>query len=154
MFNQFNAAAMNGYNPQAALAMQQYANRMNLYGQQPQQTGGLQFVNGRESVDAFPMGPNDKVLLMDSTRARFYIKETDAAGMARVSAYDFTEANDAPAQPDYVTRQEFDQLRSDYESLIQSIQASNQATSDPGGDKRGNARNDRGQGAGESPADA
>lgn len=83
---------------------------------QPQ--SDLQFVNGRESVDVYPMAPNSKVLLMDSTMPRFYIKQTDASGMATVTAYDFTAATDAPAE-EYVTRAEFEEWKAAHESPVQ-----------------------------------
>lgn len=83
---------------------------------QPQ--SDLQFVNGRESVDVYPMAPNSKVLLMDSTMPRFYIKQTDASGMATVTAYDFTAATDAPAE-EYVTRAEFEEWKAAHESTVQ-----------------------------------
>lgn len=76
--------------------------------QQPQQ--GLQFVNGPESAAAYAMPPNSKAILMDSGMPRFYLKETDAAGASKVTAYDFSEAKAAP-QNDYVTRQEFEALK-------------------------------------------
>lgn len=56
-----------------AMSANPYAQQFNT---QPQ--SDLQFVNGRESVDVYPMAPNSKVLLMDSTMPRFYIKQTDA----------------------------------------------------------------------------
>lgn len=82
------------------------------------QQGGLQFVNGRESVDVYPMAPNGKVLPMDSTMPRFYIRQTDAGGMATVTAYDFTAATDAPAE-EYVTRREFGEWKAAHEPVVQ-----------------------------------
>lgn len=91
----------------------------NPYAQMNMQTqSDLQFVNGRESVDVYPMAPNSKVLLMDSTMPRFYIKQTDASGMATVTAYDFTAATDAPAE-EYVTRAEFEEWKAQHESATQ-----------------------------------
>lgn len=86
----------------------------NPYAQINQPQSELQFVNGRESADMYQMPPNSKAILMDSTMARFYLKETDASGMARVTAYDFTPASDAPTEQ-YVTREEFDAWRAKYE---------------------------------------
>lgn len=73
---------------------------------QPVQQGNqVQFVNGPESVTAYPMGPNESAILMDRTMPRFYFKQTDAAGVASVNAYDFTPATDEPTT-EYVTRAE------------------------------------------------
>lgn len=78
------------------------------------QPSDILVVNGRESADAFAMPPNSRAILMDSTLARFYLKETDAAGMARVTAYDFAPASDAPAE-EYVTRREFEEWKAAHE---------------------------------------
>lgn len=145
-FNPYNPA-FNAFNAQ--MAQQQLAQQRLMQMQPPAQPqNGLQFVNGRESVDAYMMGPNEKAILMDSNRPRFYLKETDAAGMAKVTAYDFTAANDAPEASQYVTRNEFEELRSQYESLASTINQPKLATpAESRGDKRGDARNDSGQGA-------
>lgn len=140
----------NPYNPafnqfSAQMAQQQLAQQRLMQMQPPaQQQNGLQFVNGRESVDAYMMGPNEKVILMDSNRARFYLKETDAAGMAKVTAYDFQAATDAPeASQDFVTRTEFEELRKQYESLIAAIAKPDaSAKAKPRGSKQGDAGND------------
>ena len=50
---------------------------------------------------------------MDSTMPRFYIKQTDASGMATVTAYDFTAASEKPAD-EYVTRAEFEEWKAQH----------------------------------------
>lgn len=87
----------------------------------------LQFVNGRESAENYIMPPNSKVILMDQNIPRFYLKETDATGMAKITAYDFTEAVDKPAQNDYITREEFNEWRSKYESSVSEQTKSNES---------------------------
>lgn len=125
-FNQFNAQ----------MAQQQLA-QQRLMQMQPQSE--LQFVNGLESAQMYQMPPNSKQILMDSNRARFYLKETDASGMARVTAYDFAEAKDEqPQQKDYVTRAEFDDLRSKYESIAEKLSAKPEQLSGFGIDDAGN----------------
>lgn len=76
----------------------------------PQQTQSIQYVNGRQSAESYQMGANSSVILMDSTRARFYLKQTDASGIATLKAYDFKEAEaDKPAE--YVTKSEFEAFK-------------------------------------------
>ncbi len=93
-----------------------------MYGYQGQQFSyqqprdELKFVNGIESAMAYQMPPNSKVLLMDQNIARFYLKQTDASGMASVKAYDFVEA--AESKQEFLTREEFEERMSYYESLI------------------------------------
>lgn len=71
------------------------------------QTQNIQYVNGRQSAESYQMAANSSVILMDTNKARFYMKQTDASGMATVKAYDFTEAEeDKPAE--YVTKKEFE----------------------------------------------
>lgn len=101
---------------------------------QPQPASELQFVNGRESADMYAMPPNSKAILMDSTMARFYLKETDASGMARVTAYDFTPATDAPAT-EYVTRAEFEEWKAQHEPV-----ATQPAASKPAGKRASSAK--------------
>ena len=86
---------------------QQYPQFNNPYMQRPNE---LQFVNGLESAQAYSMPPNSKQILMDSNQARFYLKQTDASGMSSIKAYDFHEVQDNPT-PEYVTREEFEELK-------------------------------------------
>lgn len=76
-------------------------------------TNQIQYVNGRSSVDMFQMNPNESVLLMDSTQDVFYIKKTDASGLATVRTFRFEEVleNDKSAQ--YVTREEFEKFKAE-----------------------------------------
>lgn len=78
----------NGYPQYNPYMMNQYR-QMNSF-------DSLQFVNGKESAENYIMPPNSKVILMDQNIPRFYLKETDATGMAKITAYDFTEAVDKP----------------------------------------------------------
>ena len=80
----------------------------------PQNTQqNIQYVNGKASADAYQMTPNSSVLLMDSTQCRFYIKQTDASGIATVKTYEFKEVTDTPVNSDYVTRAEFDAFKAE-----------------------------------------
>ena len=75
-----------------------------------QQIQNIQYVNGKSSAEAYQMPANSSVILMDSGRARFYMKQTDASGVATVKAYDFKEAEEEkPAE--YVTKSEFEQFK-------------------------------------------
>lgn len=113
-----------------AMGANPYAQQFNTT--QPQ--SDLQFVNGRESVDVYPMAPNSKVLLMDSTIPRFYIKQTDASGMATVTAYDFTAASEKPAE-EYVTRAEFEEWKAAHEPVVQPAKSTGKRTAAPKSDE-------------------
>lgn len=81
--------------------------------QMTQQQTGLIQVNGMEGAKAYPMGRNDEVALFDAGRDVFYVKRTDAGGYPSIEAYTFAPMQDAPQQPapEYVTRQEFEELK-------------------------------------------
>lgn len=75
-----------------------------------QQTQNIQYVNGKQSAESYVLPANSSVILMDSNKARFYMKQTDAAGMATIRAYDFKECEeDKPAE--YVTKAEFESFK-------------------------------------------
>ena len=75
-----------------------------------QQSQTIQYVNGKQSAEAYQMPVNSSVILMDSNKARFYMKQTDASGVATIKAYDFTESEeDKPKE--YVTKQEFEAFK-------------------------------------------
>ena len=77
-----------------------------------QPTQNIQYVNGRQSAESYQMMPNSSVILMDSNKARFYWKQTDASGMATVRAYDFKEVEENKA-PEYVTKSEFETFKAE-----------------------------------------
>ena len=76
-----------------------------------QPTQNVQYVNGRQSVDSYPMSPNSSVILMDSNLPRFYLKQTDASGLATVKSYDFKETEEEKPT-EYVTKAEFEKFKS------------------------------------------
>ena len=87
-------------------------------------------VHGRAGVDQIIVPAGHRVLLMDADDAVFYVKETDMRGLSVVQAYSFTEqmANPAPA---YVTQDQFDELRKNYESIVAQLNASTDPADGP-----------------------
>ena len=98
---------------------------------QPTQTSsgsGIIWVQGESAAKAYPVAPATSQLLMDSESECFYIKTTDASGMPQpLRTFTYREVISNPknsfqsaAQPDardYVTRQEFNELRELLEDL-------------------------------------
>ena len=74
---------------------------------QPQ---NIQYVNGKQSADSYQMPANSSVILMDSNLPRFYMKQTDASGMATIKSYDFQETEEEKPT-EYVTKQEFEKFK-------------------------------------------
>lgn len=86
----------------------------------PQQTTLIQ-VTGLEGAKAYPLAPNSTAALFDGERDIFYIKRTDAGGYPSLQAYQFAPVQEATTpQPDYVTRQEFEELK---EALLNGKQS-------------------------------
>ena len=75
-----------------------------------QQAQSIQYVNNKQSAEAYQLAPNSSVILMDSNQARFYMKQTDASGMATLKAYDFKEAKEERPE-EYVTKAEFEKFK-------------------------------------------
>ena len=96
-FQQPQAPARSYYQPMATI---------------PQQTGLIQ-VTGMEGAKAYPLAPNSVAALFDADRDVMYIKRTDAGGYPTIAAYEFKPLQEtAPsAQPEYVTREEFNELK-------------------------------------------
>ena len=51
-------------------------------------------VNGRNGAEAFQMGPNSQVLLLDETAPVLWLASTDGAGYKTVSAFDISPHQD------------------------------------------------------------
>jgi len=78
----------------------------------PQQTQTIQYVNGRQSAESYQMPANSSVILMDSNKARFYLKQTDASGLTTIRAYDFKEVEENKPT-EYVTKSEFENFKAE-----------------------------------------
>nr|DAO47157.1 MAG TPA: hypothetical protein [Caudoviricetes sp.] len=98
----------------------------------PQQSNdiqGVRFVDGLEGAKACMVPMGNKALLMDQNTQRFFIKDVDYNGIATLKAYEFHEISSSPSNNQYVTRQEFEELKSmlmnggKNESTVQSEEA-------------------------------
>ena len=76
--------------------------------QQPAQS--IQYVNGKQGAESYQMAANSSVILMDSNLPKFYMKQTDASGIATIRAYDFVEAEEERPE-EYVTKKEFESFK-------------------------------------------
>lgn len=97
----------------------------------PQVNQGLLWVQGEAGAKSYLVAPNTTVLLMDSEAQRFYLKSTDGSGMPNLRTFEYSELlsnstktliNDLPNLDDkYVTREEYDSLKSQYEQIIEKL---------------------------------
>lgn len=106
---------------------------MQMQNMQMQSINNILQVMGPESAQAFQVGPNSKVILMDSNRSIFYMKESDSSGYSKTRAFNFNEIpieslmeSQQPVQsqednshnPDYITKAEFDDFKKMIEELV------------------------------------
>lgn len=101
--------------------------------QQTQQSNGLVWVQGEAAAKSYPLAPNTTALLMDSEGDRFYLKSADSSGMPlplRVFEYhEITAQGSKPEQAapaSYVTKDEFNALRNDFEAFRREFIPTNQ----------------------------
>lgn len=87
-------------------------------------------VHGRSGVDQIIVPAGHRVLLMDADDAVFYVKETDMRGLSVVQAYTFAEQMADPA-PAYVTQDQFNELKANYESIIAQLNAATIPADEP-----------------------
>lgn len=97
----------------------------------PQANQGLLWVSGEVGAKSYLMAPGTTVLLMDSEAQRFYLKSTDGAGMPSLRTFEYKEvvpngtesSQTLPEDLDnkYVTRTEYEDLRAQYESIIDKL---------------------------------
>ncbi len=92
----------------------QYQDQLTQLRSAPAPGGGLNWVQGETGAKSWFVTPGSSVLLMDSEEQRFYIKSADHTGMPTLRTFEYVEVGAKPAQvqaqPDYVTRAEFEQF--------------------------------------------
>lgn len=96
------------------------------------QIQGVKFVNGLPEANNWTIPPGTKALFMDKNEDKFYLKETDFNNFSTVTEYEFYKTSDKPLQNnnDFITREEFERWKEQYESTVQSKQSkSNDSTS-------------------------
>jgi len=125
--NYFYPTGYQPYVPVPTMAMpQQTAPVQN---QQTNSNQQITWVQGEAGAKAYPVAPNNSVLLMDSEESAFYIKTTDGSGVPQpLRIFDYKERTTqtshnavAPVQENAVTREEFEKLREDVTRLSKGI---------------------------------
>ena len=123
------------YPDRLAQIQNQYQQAVNIQPPQQQQINqGLLWVQGETGAKSYLVAPNSTVLLMDSENSRFYLKSADGAGMPNTRTFEYKEVLNAPqnalqAQSDvskeldnkYVTREEYDGLKRQYEAIMERL---------------------------------
>ena len=128
-----NTMMGSGYNPMGMLYNQPSYMQPSYMQQNPNEIQGVRFVNGIEGAKACMLPFGSRALLMDQNSQHFYIKEVDGNGIVNLKEYAFEEVTPPTENNgDYVTReelmqfinanyvpkQEYDQLKEQYESSV------------------------------------
>ena len=95
---------------------------------QAQPTNDMLFVLNENEASAYPVAPNNSVVLWDKNNKTFYIKTANAQGIPSMQIYDFTErtethenatkAHKCTCGDKFVTRAEFDALKGKFYDII------------------------------------
>jgi hypothetical protein len=85
------------------------------------------FVLNENEASAYPVAPNNSVVLWDKNNKTFYIKTANAQGIPSMQIYDFTERTEKPQNEltthkctcgdKFVTKEEFDALKGKFYDL-------------------------------------
>ena len=119
-----------GYQPQALPIMQSQASYP------APSSNGINWVSGESGAKSWIVGRGESVLLIDSESQCFYIKSADASGMPLpLRVFDYTERTQNTQQSsqsvlnqssdNFITRNEFDDLKAKYEELERQVKSSN-----------------------------
>ena len=118
-----------GYQPQGLPNMQSQG-----FSQAPVANSGINWVSGEVGAKSYLVAPNSTVLLMDSDTTRFYLKSADSSGMPTLRIFEYKEVVNQPQNAlqssqtaeinldnKYVTREEYDSLKRQYESIMDRL---------------------------------
>lgn len=75
------------------------------------------FVSNIDQAKSFSLPPNRSALLMDSSKAVFYWKETNLTGQSIFKVFEFHEISE-PQPPQYITTDDFEKFKRELVSLI------------------------------------
>ena len=137
-YNQYQQSFPQPYPDRLTQLQNQYNQAVNIPQMQavpqPQVNQGLLWVSGEVGAKSYLVAPNSTVLLMDSDAQRFYLKSADNAGMPSLRIFEYTEVTNVPQNAPqalntdlkeldskYVTREEYDSLKRQYEAIMERL---------------------------------
>lgn len=87
-------------------------------------SSGIRFVNNIQEVNNCWLVPGTQAIFMDRNKDRFYLKETDFNGFSITTEYEFKKVEYPQEESNnYITKEEFEQWKEKYESIIQQIES-------------------------------
>ena len=92
------------------------------YQAQPQNSGGLIWVQGEAAAKSYLVAPNTSIALWDSERQTVYLKSADASGMPTLKTLDYTIRDSAQPAPQtaavsYATKEDLSAVYSQIDAL-------------------------------------
>ena len=94
---------------------------------QTQPTNDMLFVLNENEASAYPVAPNNSVVLWDKNNKTFYIKTANAQGVPSMQIYDFAERTEKPQNEPtehkctcgdkFITKEEFNALKGKFYDL-------------------------------------
>ena len=99
-----------------------------MYYQNSSPSSGIKFVNNIQEVNNCWLVPGTQAIFMDRNKDRFYLKETDFNGFSVTTEYEFKKV-EYPLENSnsYITKEEFEQWKEKYESIIRQIESATNA---------------------------
>lgn len=104
--------------------------------QSPTANDMMIWVLNENEATAYPVAPNNSVVLWDKNQPTIYIKSADANGVPSMRVLDFEERNTLPKSQEhvckcsdkYVTKDDFSELQEEFEKLKKKIDSAQPST--------------------------
>lgn len=114
-----------GYQPQFYPVNTQMQNAQVSQAMSGSSNNGIIWVQGEAGAKSYLVAPNTTVQLWDSESQTIYLKSADASGMPSIKTLDYTirekaqatESHENVSKAEFVTRDEFEALKSKIEAL-------------------------------------
>lgn len=95
----------------------------NPYFSTPRPQSGIRFVRNIQEANNCLIPPGTQAIFMDQNVDKFYLKETDYNNFSTVTEYEFKKV-EYPKNDEFITKEEFEKWKEQYESIIQQVQSS------------------------------
>lgn len=84
---------------------------------------GIIWVQGEAGAKSYLVAPNNTVCLWDSENKTIYVKTADATGMPSMKVLDYSIREGEQKTADYVTKDEFDNIKKEFNELRSKFDA-------------------------------
>jgi hypothetical protein len=82
-------------------------------------TTNIQYVQGEAGAKGYPVANGYTMLLMDSEKQQFYIKQSDSMGVPTMKTFKFEEVVEPkPEAPEYITKADLEEFKKEIKALL------------------------------------